>query len=187
MSKTLKRILLGLAAVLVIIQFFRIDKTNPPIDSGQEFMALTAPPADVAQLIHDACYDCHSHETEYPWYTNVAPLSWWIADHVKEGRKHLNFSVWGTYEQKKKAHKAEECAEEINKKEMPLTSFLPAHPEARLTDEQRTRLSDWFMALSKGKDITERVREGDPGTTPAMNESGKESDEATEHEHEKEE
>lgn len=187
MSKIIKRILLGLLAVFVVIQFFRIDKTNPPVVSEQEFMALAAPPADVSQLLKDACYDCHSHETKYPWYTNIAPVSWWIANHIEDGRKHLNFSVWGTYDQKKQAHKAEECYEEVKKQAMPLKSYLPAHPEARLSDEQRTRLVEWFMALSDGKNLSESTRQGDAGAAPALNEAGGELGEKEEHEQQEKE
>ncbi|MCB0571436.1 MAG: heme-binding domain-containing protein [Phaeodactylibacter sp.] len=180
MSKITKRFLLGLLAVLVIIQFFRIDKTNPPVDASQEFIALVAPPADVSKILKDACYDCHSHETAFPWYTNVAPVSWWIANHIEEGRRHLNFSVWGTYAPKKQAHKAEECAEEVKKGEMPLSTYTPMHPEARLTDEQRTRLAEWFMALSTSQDISGRVRESASDALPEV------EGEAAEHEHEHE-
>ncbi len=142
-----KKILLGLVAVLIIIQFFRIDKTNPPVDNSQDFMTLTSPPAEVAQIMKDACYDCHSHETAYPWYTNVAPVSWWIKKHINEGREHLNFSIWGTYTAKKADHKLEECYEEVEEGEMPLNSYTWAHAEARLTDTQREQLVSWFKSL----------------------------------------
>lgn len=149
MSKVVKRILLALLAILVVIQFFRIDKTNPPVDAGAEFMAMANPPADVAKLIKDACYDCHSHETNYPWYTNVAPVSWWIGNHIKEARGHLNFSTWKAYDAEKKAHKAEECAEEVEKGLMPLKPYTRMHAEARLTDEQREQLITWFKSLEE--------------------------------------
>lgn len=143
----LKKILLGLVAVLVIIQFFRIDKTNPPVDASQDFMTLTSPPAEIAQIMKDACYDCHSHETAYPWYTNVAPVSWWVKNHINEGREHLNFSIWGTYTEKKADHKLEECYEEVEEGKMPMDSYTWAHAEARLTDTQREQLVSWFKSL----------------------------------------
>lgn len=102
MSKLTKRILLGLVGLLLVIQFFRIDKTNPPVNQAKDFIKLSSPPAKVAQLLKDACYDCHSHETKYPWYTNIAPVSWWIKNHIDHGREHLNFSVWADYEAKKR-------------------------------------------------------------------------------------
>jgi hypothetical protein len=88
--------------------------------------------------------DCHSNHTDYPWYSNIFPLNVWIDDHVKDGRKHLNFSEWGTYEPKKQAHKMEECFEEIEKGEMPMESYTFIHAEARLDENQRKLLVDWF-------------------------------------------
>lgn len=149
MSKTIKRILLGLVIALVISQFFQIDKTQPPSDGNADFMALLSPPADVAAILKTSCYDCHSYKTEYPWYTSVAPISWWIGHHIKEGREHLNFSEWGTYSDKRKKHKLAECWEEVEKSEMPLNSYLWVHKEAKLSEEQATILINWFKAKEK--------------------------------------
>lgn len=144
MSKLIKRILLGLAVALVVIQFFRIDKTNPPVEATQDFLNIAAPSAEIATLIKDACYDCHSHETKYPWYSNVAPISWMVAHHIEEGREHLNFSKWGTFSAKKRAHKIEECYEEVEKGEMPMYAYVLLHSEAKMTDEQKSALIAWF-------------------------------------------
>ena len=183
MSKFFKWAGWALLGVLVIIQFFGIDKTNPPVNASEEFMTLAAPPADVAQLLKDACYDCHSHETEYPWYTNIEPVSWWIAHHIEEARGHLNFSTWGTYNAEKKAHKAEECGEEVEKGKMPLKSYLPMHPEARLTDAQRALLTNWFMALSGQKEGAEEMQGGEESSSHEK-EEGDSHEEEGEHEHE---
>lgn len=139
-----KKIILGLAVIFLIMQFFRIDKTNPPIVAEQDYLNITQPPAQVAQLIKVACYDCHAHTTEYPWYTNIAPVSWWIDNHIQHGRKHLNFSIWSTYSVKKANHKLEECYEMLEDTEMPLLSYMVAHPDAWISDEERTMLVDWF-------------------------------------------
>lgn len=157
----LKRILLGLVAVLVILQFFRIDKTNPPLDQPNDFITQTNPPQEIAALLKDACYDCHSHETKYPWYTNIAPVSWWIKDHIDEAREHLNFSIWGTYEAKKRAHKLEECYEEVEEKHMPLKSYTWMHPEAKLDESQRSKLVKWF----KAREGQEKLAKPAPPTT----------------------
>lgn len=146
MKKILKRVLLGGALLLLVLQFFQIDKNNPPVDPTQDFVAMEQPPGEVAELVKEACYDCHSHQTEYPWYTNIAPLSWWIANHIDVGREHLNFSTWGAYEVGKKEHKLEECAEEVQEGEMPLQSFTWTHPEARLTQEQVDLLVRYFSS-----------------------------------------
>lgn len=179
MSKIFKWVGLAILAALVIIQFFGIDKTNPPVNTSEEFMTLTAPPADVAQLLKDACYDCHSHETKYPWYTNIEPVSWWIAGHIEHAREHLNFSKWGAYDAEKMAHKAEECGEEVEKGKMPLKSYLPMHPEARLSDAQRERLSSWFMSMAEQKEEAEIMTA--PGK--ASSEGEEHSEEGEEHEH----
>lgn len=146
----IKKILIGIAALLIIIQFFRIDKTNPPIIQENDFITISNPPANVAKIIKTSCYDCHSNETKYPWYTNFAPLSWWIKHHINEGREELNFSVWGTYKEKRKKHKIEECVELVDEDEMPLSSYLITHEEAKLTADEKGYLLEWFKT-QKGK------------------------------------
>ena len=91
----IKKIGLFLLAALVVMQFFRIDKSAPEVVQGDDFIALMQPSEEVEALLKSACYDCHSNQTVYPWYANVAPVSWWLQHHVDEGREHLNFSVWG--------------------------------------------------------------------------------------------
>ena len=114
MNKWIKRILLGLAALLVIAQLIPVDRSIPDnIDGMQDFITMTKPRAELATLMVDACYDCHSYKTKYPWYAKVAPVKFWIQNHVVEGREHLNFSTWGSYEPKKADHKLEECVEEM--------------------------------------------------------------------------
>ena len=140
-----KKILIGVVIVLVGIQFIRIDKTNPPVDASKDFMTITDPPEEVEKLIRTSCYDCHSNESTYPWYSNIAPVSWWVKDHINEAREELNFSEWGTYEWKRTDHKLEECAEEVDEGEMPLKSYLIAHSEARLSHEDRAKLLDSFL------------------------------------------
>lgn len=145
-----KKISIGLIALLVIIQFFRIDKINPAIIEENDFIIIANPPENVAKIIKTSCYDCHSNETKYPWYTNFAPLSWWIKHHIDEGRDELNFSEWGTYKEKRKNHKIEECIELIDEDEMPLSSYLITHSDAKLTDDDKRSLLEWFKE-QKGK------------------------------------
>lgn len=145
----IRKILLALLIILVLMQFYRIDKTNPPVDPNQNFIRLEQAPAPIAKMLKDACYDCHSHETTYPWYTNVMPFSKWIKSHIDHGRDEMNFSTWGSYSDQKKDHKLEEGAEFVLETKMPLTSYLIAHPEARITPEQRKELADWFQSRRK--------------------------------------
>lgn len=140
----MKKILYVLLLAFILIQFFQIDKTNPPINDGVDFINIKKTPEPIATLIKNACYDCHSNETEYPWYSNLQPVGWFLQNHYNEGRKHLNFSTFATYTPKKQAHKLEEAVEMIENKEMPLNSFVIAHPEANLSDEDRKNLVDYF-------------------------------------------
>src|SRR5688572_5984228 len=110
---TIKKIGLAILAVVIIIQLIRIDKNNPPALEEKDFLLLHQASPDITQLITTSCYDCHSNKTLYPWYTNVAPVSWWVKHHINEGRKHLNFSEWPKYTPKKADHKLEECIEMI--------------------------------------------------------------------------
>ena len=92
-----KKIIVIVLVAFVIIQFFPIDKTNPPLEPGMDFINIKNTPPDVAKLIKTSCYDCHSNETKYPWYASIAPSSWFLKHHIDEGRKELNFSTFATY------------------------------------------------------------------------------------------
>ena len=143
---TRKNILYTLLLIFVIMQFFRIDKTNPPVVQELDFINITQPSSEIAAMLKAACYDCHSHEVKYPWYTNIAPVSWWIKGHIDHGISELNFSEWGNYSPKKANHKMEESYEKVENKSMPLTSYLIAHSEARLSEEQRAQLVEFFKS-----------------------------------------
>lgn len=143
----IKKILFGLLAVVVIIQFFRIDKTNPPVNRALDIMNVVPVPPEIKSILKTSCYDCHTNETVYPWYTNVAPVSWWIKKHIDDGRDELNFSDWGNYSLRRKDHKLDEIVEMIDEEEMPLPSYLIAHGDARLNAEQKALLVDWAKAV----------------------------------------
>ena len=121
--KLLKNAALLLLVIFVGMQFYRPDKNQTQGDHTTEFIKETNPPKDVKVILEQTCYNCHTHNTEYPWYNNIAPVSYWLADHVKDGKKHLNFSAWNTYELKKKDHKFEELIEEVQEGEMPLKEY----------------------------------------------------------------
>ncbi len=130
--------------LLVLMQFIRIDKTNPSSDPNQDILNALKPPDDLAHMMKASCYDCHSNHTRYPWYTNIAPFSFWIKHHINEGRDQVNFSEWGSYTNKVAHHKLEECYEYLLNSEMPLPSYLWLHSEAKLNDDQRKKLAGWF-------------------------------------------
>lgn len=138
------KVLIAILIILVVIQFIPIDRENPPVDISKDLFAHVEAPEEVKSIIIGACYDCHSYETSLPWYTYLAPVSWWLKNHIDEGREHLNFSVWGDYDQKKQVHKLEESYEEVEEQHMPLKSYAWMHETAELSDEQRAALIEWF-------------------------------------------
>jgi hypothetical protein len=149
---TKRNILIGTIALLLLIQLFRIDKTIKPVDPQNDFIAITKPnDNEVTTLLKTACYDCHSSQPSYPWYTNIAPVSWWIKHHIDEGQHELNFSDWASYSEKRKHHKLEECIEMIEEGEMPMASYTWMHKEAKLTDAQKIKLVEFFRALKNAQ------------------------------------
>ncbi len=131
----------ALVVVLIAIQLVPVDRSNPPVSADFDG------PAEVATVIKASCYDCHSHETTWPWYSRVAPVSWLVAHDVEEARSHLNFSLWGSYDGKRQARLAEEIWEEVEDGEMPLAGYLLAHPDARLDEAAKATLRDWSTAV----------------------------------------
>ncbi len=133
--------------LLISIQLIRISKSNPPVEKEKDFLVISQAPIEIQNIIKSSCYDCHSNTTEYPWYTNLAPVSWWIKHHINEGREHLNFSEWANYTDKKADHKLEECIEMIEEGEMPMSSYTFIHKESKLNAEQKLILINWFNDL----------------------------------------
>ena len=130
---------IGLAgvAVFVLLQFKQPDRSNPPVVSE-----IDAPP-EIARILERSCYACHSNRTTWPWYASVAPVSWWVADHVEEGRGDLNFTDWPVFDFEAIEHNLRDIDEQVSSGEMPLPAYLWLHPEARLSDADRERLLDW--------------------------------------------
>lgn len=141
--KVIKKILVFLLIVFVIAQFFGPEKNEGKIASIDAFLIETNPPEDVKLILKETCYDCHSDVTRYPWYNNITPVNYWLADHVKHGKKHFNVSKWEGSSIKRKDHKFEELIEMVEDKEMPLNSYTWTHAEAKLTDAQIKSVIDW--------------------------------------------
>lgn len=138
-----KKIISGLAIVLVIAQFFQPTKNQGNLDTVDQFLVETQAPKAVKHLLEQACFDCHSSHTNYPWYNSITPVNYWLNGHIKEGKKHFNASKWASYSQQKKDHKLEELIEEIEKSAMPLASYTWTHAEAQLSPTQIQTLVDW--------------------------------------------
>ncbi|MEB8347566.1 heme-binding domain-containing protein [Flavobacteriaceae bacterium KMM 6898] len=141
--KIAKKIGWVLLFVFIGMQFYRPQKNITSGDHSAVFLLETNPPQDVKIILETTCYDCHSNNTVYPWYSTIAPVSFWMADHVRVGKKHLNFSDWENYTSKKKDHKLEELVEEVEGGDMPLKEYTWTHGEARLTSAQREMIITW--------------------------------------------
>jgi cytochrome c551/c552 len=130
---------LGIVAVLALVgaQAYRPERTNPPVTGDVDA------PADVRAVLRRACYDCHSHETVWPWYARVAPASWLLAHDVDEGRDELDFSTWDAYPPARKAKKLGETAKEVDEGEMPPWYYVVMHAPARLDAADKQTLRVW--------------------------------------------
>ena len=145
----LKKVGLMIAVILVIIQFIPYELPEVVIENPNDIIITSDVPEEVAQLLKASCYDCHSNETVYPWYSYVAPVSFFVGDHVVEGRDELNFSNWSMMTTKKKLHKLEEMVEEVEEGEMPLKMYPLTHPEASLSESDKELLTTWANKLTK--------------------------------------
>lgn len=142
-----KKILYGLLAVLVIMQFIRPERNVSEIPSANDIRVQYPMPANVESILKRACYDCHSNNTNYPWYTNIQPIGWWMQHHVDEGKAELDFSEFATYSPKKADHKLEEVVEMVEEKEMPLESYTWIHKDAVLSAEEIEIVTQWANEL----------------------------------------
>jgi hypothetical protein len=146
MRKSLARVLLFLLVALVVAQFIPVERGNPNSDPHSELRA------EVSDVFRRACYDCHSNRTEWPWYARLAPVSWFLAHHVEEGREHLNFSLWNEYTPGAQRHLAKEIVEEVEEGKMPLPMYISIHPEAEVTSSEIDRLRAWSHSLMERKE-----------------------------------
>lgn len=143
MRRWLKWIVAALAVGFAALQLTNSPHTNPPTVAGHDLLATNPPPPEISALLKAACYNCHSYETEWPWYSHIAPFSWRITVDVNNGRDALNFSEWPhdhpSWGRKRWRH----IADRVEDKEMPLPIYTLLHPSARLTDAQRAELVQW--------------------------------------------
>ena len=138
-----KKILLGLLIVFIGMQFFQPARNLGESATPQDITQVVDVPAEVHDIISTSCFDCHSNRTDYPWYSYVNPVGWWLNGHINHGKEELNFSEFATYKDDWKNHVLEEIAEEVGEGHMPLSSYLWIHTDARLTDAQRQSIVDW--------------------------------------------
>ena len=143
MKRGIKLAGIGLAAVLVVIQFFRPEMNMSPVDPAEDLLMVASPPGHVADLIKSSCYDCHSNQTVYPWYSKIAPISWYLKKHIKDGKEDLNVSEYGSMEKVDKIEFLVDMCEVVEAGTMPLISFTLIHKAAKLSQEDKEAICNW--------------------------------------------
>ena len=146
MRKLLKWTVIVLVVLFLGIQLMRPARSNPPVDESQTIEARTQMTPQVKAIFERSCNDCHSNKTVWPWYTNVAPISWWIVGHINEARQLMNLSEWGKLDRDRQDRKLRQICDEVTDGGMPLPSYLPMHPKAKLSDQDKKTLCDWTSA-----------------------------------------
>lgn len=162
--KIVKIILIASAVGLFIIQFFGIKKNQTTGEQPNHISKQFTVPAEVSTILKTSCYDCHSNNTVYPWYSNIQPVAWWLQGHVNEGKEELNFDEFASYTPRKQFKKLEETEEMINEGEMPLSSYTLIHGDAVLSASQKELLINWT------KTIRQEIKGKNPGSAPAKEE-----------------
>lgn len=143
-----RKLVLGLGLALIGLQFVRPAKNDSPA-GAEDLAAKYPPPPAVKQLLESACYDCHSNRTHYPWYAEVQPVGWWLAEHIKDGKRQLNFSEFTAYDPHRQAKKLLSISDEVTDRSMPLKSYTWIHRDAKLTEAQIKLLADWAESLAE--------------------------------------
>ena len=137
------KIIIAILIILILIQFIRPERNNGNALGRNDFTHEIPTPDTVMGILKTSCFDCHSNHTNYPWYAEIAPVSWWLSNHVKEGKWELNFSEFVTYNDRRKNKKLEEIAEQVEEHEMPLSSYTLIHKDANLNQQEIQTLAQW--------------------------------------------
>ena len=143
----IKKILIVLLLVLVVIQFIRPAKNADNTVTAKDVTVLYTVPDSVQLILQKACYDCHSNNTHYPWYSRIQPGAWYMAEHIKKGKEELNFSEFGDYSVRRQRNKFRAMAGQVKDGEMPLSSYTLIHRNAVLSPEDKQVLIAWFSTM----------------------------------------
>jgi Haem-binding domain len=143
MKKRLKIIGVLVLLAVIALQLTNPSHQNPPVSPGHDLLATNAPPTNIAAYLKNSCYDCHSFETKWPWYSYVAPVSWYVARDINAARGNLNFSDWPHDDAGRARKRWRHIADEIENVEMPPPNYTAMHREARLDEKQRAELVQW--------------------------------------------
>jgi len=157
MKKIIKIFLIFLIIAFVVIQFFRPERTSSEAYEENHITKMMNVPDNVHQILKHSCFDCHSDHTVWPWYSNIAPVSWLVAKDVRNGRAKMNFSQWGKMPGSKREARLEAICEEIKEDGMPLKEYLYLHPEAKLSPDEKDIICRWVdTELKKLEDDDEK-------------------------------
>lgn len=151
-----KKILTGILIVFILIQFIRPARNNGNVVLSTDITKIVAIPTNVQSRLQISCYDCHSNKTNYPWYSNIEPLGWWLAHHIKEGKAELNFNEFDSYSRRRQLSKLKAIGESIEDGSMPLSSYTLIHQSARLSNEDKKTIMQW---AEKAKDSLTKIYE----------------------------
>ena len=144
--KLLKKILLLLLVVFLVIQFIRPERNTNSTLLSADISKTVYVPGNVSVILKNSCYDCHANYTRYPWYMNIQPIGWLMADHIKEGKSDLNFSEFGNYSKRKQTNKLRNIETTIMEGEMPISSYTALHRNAKLNEAEKKLISEWVSA-----------------------------------------
>ena len=147
MKKIFKRILIALLIIFIAIQFIRPAKNRSEGISANDISTKYPVPDSVQAILKVACYDCHSNNTRYPWYSEIQPVAWWLNNHIKDGKRGLNFSEFTSYRIKKQFHRLDDINKLVKKNEMPLSSYTLIHTDAKLTEGQKLAIAAWATSI----------------------------------------
>jgi uncharacterized membrane protein len=142
--RRVKKILLGLLLVFIVIQFIQPARNKGGQVMPADFARVLAVPDSLHEVLQNACYDCHSNSTNYPWYSNIQPMAWLMARHIKNGKDKLNFSDFGSYTGRRQISKLKGIAYQVKDDEMPISSYKLMHKKANLTNEEKKIIMDWM-------------------------------------------
>ena len=141
---TFKKTSLAILIFLGVSQFIKIDKENQIVNSSLDFLSIESPTKEISNMIQNQCYDCHSDETKYPWYADIAPVSWWLKSNINGARDFMNFSTWGLLTPKQKIAKMQECFEALQEEEMPVALYILMHDQSQFSEKETDSLQEWF-------------------------------------------
>jgi len=149
MSKKKRLIWYSVIGIIILMQAYPVSQPEVKTENPNDLLASTEVPDNIAVMLKSACYDCHSNETVYPWYSYVAPVKWLVYRDTKEGREDLNFSEWASMSKMDQATALSDISDEVSEGDMPMKIYPIMHPKAKLSDEDRQAIADWADELTE--------------------------------------